>query len=423
MKTKNNKGMALVAAILMMVVIAVLGVAMVLLTSSETRKEVKSRMGGSALYIADAGIEKGIHRINAENYSSPFTVVIGTVTGEAVGEADVTVQPQGADLYKITSTGHVPDIASSREDRTIRAVVRIEPEQPEEAMRSVGPITVASNVDVVGSLRSNSWIKFNGGNHITEDENGTCSVITSTGTAKGVWMDGKVYWDGAGHYYIKSNGPTNASKGGDTDETGVYEESQISNGIVTVVENAGIEPIEAAEIPFYDLDLLKADAVAQDSVGHPTVFDAEKTYDTELNMAGKVHWYKNGVLFNKEILNSSGTILATGVHSDNTDYGISFKAANADIGDAGNFQKINLIVDNEAGEDKSINFNSNIYVQGYIYCPGDLSLPSNVHVRGVIEVGEDSDVSSNVEIIYDDIGYSLPGGGEGGVTVISWQEM
>ncbi|MEA3506623.1 MAG: pilus assembly PilX N-terminal domain-containing protein [Elusimicrobiota bacterium] len=421
----NNKGMALVAAILIMVVLALLGMAMVVLTSSETRKEVKSRLGTSALYIADAGIEKAIHRIKeGETGSFSFTVVVGTATGAAEGEADVTVNPQGGSQYEILSTGHVPSIADSRFDRTIRAVVEVEPEQPEEAMRSVGPITVASNVNVYGTLRSNSQISFAGGNHIYEDSNGNCDIMTSTGMGSGVYIPSskKVYWEDGGTYYVKSNGPTNDEIGSDQDTTGVFDESSMikNNGsIVKIVEGAGtVEEITPAEVPFYDSDAIES-AAENSGVEYGT----HQTYDntSQLDLAGQTHWFKDGVTINSNgfVETSSGTIYVTGGAGDtplewNDSVGSNF---------VDDFVKVNLIIDDQAGADKSIDFKSGIWTQGYVYCPGDLTLPSNVHVSGVIEVGTDSDVSSNVEIRYDEIGYEIPGGGSGGVTIISWEEL
>ena len=403
---RNNSGMALVGAILLMIVLVILGFAMVQLAGSETRREVQSRMRESALYVADAGIEKAIHDILNGDHQHSFTVRVGTYTGDLAGEADVEINLSGR-IYTLTSVGYSPSKGNPVAKRTVEVKGEIEPAQPQEALRAVGTISLAANVKVYGVIRSNEKVTFSGNNHVYPDSNGNAGVVTSS--PDGVDFAGNVTFHGDGPYYIRSSGPIDGQNNVTSEE-----------GAVIFEPNTYVEPIEEAEVPFYDLHLITAAAVASG-----TVYETHQTFNNEFDLGGKTHWFKGGVTFGARVI-GEGTILATGGQTGSHggvpyNRGISFPSANVDIGDKDDFQHINLIVDDLAGADATIYFNSNMYMKGYIYCPGNLNIPSKVEIKGVVEVGGDSNLSANTDIIFDTIGYEIPGG-SGGVTIISWTE-
>ncbi len=404
---KQNSGMALVSAILLMLVLVIFGFAMVQLAGSETRREVRSRMRESALYVADAGIEQAIHDILNGEHENSFTVQVGTYTGDLAGEADVEISLSGR-IYTMTSTGYSPTRDNPIGRRILEVKGEIEPEQPQEAMRAAGTIDLASNVKVYGVIRSNNKVTFSGNNHIYPDSNGNAGVVTSSND--GVDFAGSVEFHGAGPYYIRSAGPIEGTSNVTSEE-----------GAVIFEPDSYVEPMEEYDIPFYELYSITAAAVASS-----TVYETHQEFNTPFDLGGKTHWFKGGVTFKAEVT-GEGTILATGGQTGSHggvpyNRGISFPNASVNIGDSNDFQKINLIVDDLAGADATINFNSNIYMQGYVYCPGNLNIPSKVEIKGVVEVGGDSNLSSNTDIIFDTIAYEIPGGGSGGVNLISWAE-
>jgi hypothetical protein len=90
-KVKDNKGNTLLFAVGILFIVFFIGTSLVYLTNNESQKVVKSNKGNSALYVADAGIEKAMWELNRNSsYSGEegtslgdgqFTVVISTSAG------------------------------------------------------------------------------------------------------------------------------------------------------------------------------------------------------------------------------------------------------------------------------------------------------------------------------------------------------
>ena len=155
---KDEKGIALVLALILMVVLSILAVAMVFLGRYETGFLVKERLSDAALYIADGGVEFVINELQENlGYQGTEAHPVGNV-----GQFTVTVstQDQLANHYEITSIGFVPDAANPRETRTVSCVVNIVKGTPRFAVGAKEGITVAENTTIKGDLRSDGQIKL-----------------------------------------------------------------------------------------------------------------------------------------------------------------------------------------------------------------------------------------------------------------------
>ncbi len=410
---KDEKGIVLVLVLALLAVLSILAVAMVSLGRYETRFLVKERLSDSALYIADGGVEFAINELqNSTNYqgtSTPYSVA-------NVGQFSVSVstQDQLANHYEITSIGFVPDAANPRETRTISCVVNIVPGTPSFAVGAKEGITVAANVTVRGDLRSDGQIVLGNNVYIEPSSAGASdgSIYTSTGIAKGVDITGNLYMQPGRE--IKSRGPTNESMGGDTADTGIYDESRIKSGSPLIVE--GDTSGDTAPIGTYSsVDFTKLDAMDKVVYSTFTVI-SDPTFDLQ----GKVHKFEQGVEFasNIEFL-GQGTIWVTGGSSI---YGLELKS-NV-YGEGGGYADVNLIVSGGTWSGADIMINSNVKINGLISGTTQIDANSNVEINGVIESGGTINVDANVTIQWGELSFQVPLTGSPQTTIVSsWQEL
>ena len=412
---KDEKGIALVLALILIVVLSILAVGMVFLSRYETNFSVKERLSDSALYIADGGVEFAINELQGNiNYRGPTTYSVSNV-----GEFQVMVSTQGlpANHYRIDSGGFVPDATNPRETRTVRSVVNIVPGTPTYAVGARDGITVAANVTVRGDLRSDGQIVIGNNVYIQPSEPGASdgSVYTSTAIARGVDITGNLYMQPGRE--IKSRGPTNASMGGDTAETGIYDESRIKSGDPLIVEgdtSSDTNPLGA----YNSVDLVELDNMVEQDYTYSefTVIDAA-TFD----LAGKVHKFEQGVKFasNIEFL-GEGAIWVSG--GSGHDYGLEL-ASNV-YGPDGGYATVNLICSGGTWNEADIKISSNVKINGLISGSTEVEANANVDINGVIESGGTIDVDANVTIQWAPLGFQIPVTGSPAATVVrSWQEL
>ena len=409
---KDEKGIALVLALILMLVLSVLAVAMVFLGTSETKFLVKERLSDSALYIADGGVEYGINELqNDTNYRGPTSYSVANV-----GEFSVNVSTQGqpANHYVITSIGYVPDATNPRETRTVSSIVNIVPGTPTFAVGAKEGITVASNVTIKGDLRSDGQIVLGSNVYIEPSSAGANdgSIYTSTGIASGVNITGNLYMQPGRE--IKSRGPTNASEGADTSDTGIYNESKIKSGDPLIVEgdtSGDTDPLGS----FSSVDFTALDAMEQVTYSEFTVI-SDPTFD----LLGKVHKFEQGVRFDSNIeFLGQGTIWVTGGSGT---YGLEL-ASNV-YGEGGGYADANLIVSGGTWSGADIMINSNVKISGLISGTTQVDANSNVDIKGVIESGGTINVDANVTIEWGELSFQVPLTGFPQTTIVkSWQEL
>jgi len=411
---RDEKGIALVLALILLVVLSVLAVGMVFLSRYETRFSVKERLSDSALYIADGGVEFAINELQKDpNYQGSEAHSVGNA-----GQFTVSVSTQGlpANHYAITSTGFVPDAANPKEMRTVTCVVNIVPGTPTYAIGAKEGITVASNITIRGDLRSDGQITLGNNVFIEPSEPGASdgSIYTSTGMAKGVNITGNLYMQPGRE--IRSRGPTNAEMGGDTAGTGIYQESRIKAGDPLIVE--GDTSGDTAPIGSYN----SVDLAALDNMDK-IVYDAFQDYTSNetFYLDGKVHKFTEGVRFSSNItFEGEGTIWVSG--GSGRDYGLEL-CSNV-FGPDGGYASVNLICSGGTWNEADIKINSNVKINGLISGQTEVDANSNVQINGVIESGGTINVNSNVTIQWGEFGFQVPITGSPSATIVrSWQEL
>jgi len=410
---RGEKGIALVLAVVLLCVLSILAIAMVFLSRYETRFLVKEKLSDAALYIADGGVEYAINELQKDlSYRGPTTYTVG---GRGQFIVFVSTQGQPSDYYVITSTGYVPSISSARETRRVTSVVNIIPGTPSYAVGAKDGITVASNITVKGDLRSDGQIVLGSNVFIEPSEPGASdgSIYTSTGIAKGVYITGNLYMQPGRE--IKSRGPTNASQGGDTPGTGIYQESRIKSGDPLIVE--GDTSSDTASLgSFSSVDLGGLDSMDKIVYDNYMNYEANETFD----LAGKVHKFTQGVRFSSNItFVGEGTIWVTGGSGT---YGLEL-CSNV-YGPGGGYADVNLIVSGGTWTGADIMINSNVKINGLVSGKTEVDANSNVTIKGVIESGGTVNVNSNVTIEWSEFGFEVPIVGASPTTVVkSWQEL
>lgn len=411
---KEEKGMALVLVVALLCVLSVLALAMVFLGRHETKFVVRGKLSDAAFYIADGGVEYAINELQKDlSYRGPTTAFIGNR-----GEFCVIVSTQGqpANYYVITSTGYVPNAASFQEVRTLRSVVNIVPGTPSYAIGAKKGVNVASNITIKGDLRSDGQIVLGNNVFIEPSSPGASdgSIYTSTGMAKGVWITGNLYMQPGRE--IKSRGPTNASQGGDTPNTGIYQESGIKSGNPTIKEEDTSWDTKPSG-SFCSVDLAALDNM--DKVVYNDFMNYQSNETFYLN--GKVHKFTQGVKFSSSItFAGEGTIWVSG--GSGKDYGLEL-CSNV-FGPDGGYADVNLIVSGGTWSKTDIMINSNVKINGLISGTTEVDANSNVDIKGVIESGETISVNSNVTMEWSEFGFKVPIAGATPATLVkSWQEL
>jgi len=413
---KDEKGIALVLALVLLVILSVLAVAMVFLGRYETRFLVKGKLSDSALYIADGGIEYAINELQKS------TSYQGTSTPYAVGnrgEFEVSVSTQGQHHYLITSVGYVPDRDNPRETRTVASLVNIILGTPPYSVGAKEKITVAAGVTVKGDLRSDGQIELGNNCHIDPSEPGASdgSVYTSTGMASGVLINGNLYMQPGRE--IKSRGPTNEEKGGDTNETGIWEESNIKGEDILIVEKDTSSDTDKIE------NYCSVDTTALDGMDKEVYNDFMNISSDTFNLDGKVHKFEQGVKFASNItFIGEGTIWVSG--GSGHDYGLELcsNVHGPELNGEYDYAKVNLIVSGGTWDKADININSNVQINGLISGKTEINTDQKVDILGVMECDGSINVESNVTIQWGEFGFGVPTKGNEPKTIVkSWREL
>ncbi len=414
MVIKDEKGIALVLALILLLLLSILAVAMVSLGRYETNFLIKERLSDSALYIADGGVEYAISELQKDtSYRGPTTYSVGNA-----GQFSVSVSTNGqpANYYEITSVGHVPNATNPQETRTVNSVVNIVPGTPPYAVGAKDGITVASNITVRGDLRSDGQIVLGNNVFIEPSSPGASdgSIYTSTSIAKGVWITGNLYMQPGRE--IKSRGPTNASQGGDTPGTGIYQESRIKSGIPHICEgdtSADTNPLGS----YSSVDFTALDNMDKVVYGSYMNYESNETFD----LGGKVHKFTQGVRFSSNItFVGEGTIWVSGGSGHN--YGLEL-CSNV-FGPDGGPASVNLICSGGDWNEADIMINSNVKINGLISGSTEVDANANVEVQGVIESGGTVNINANVTIQWGEFGFEVPVVGSPAATVVmSWREL
>ena len=126
MKTKDGlmdqKGIALVVALVMLLVLTFVGVAAISLTSYEARIAGNERVYNNAFYAGDGGIENFRGRASTGEFvysvatSGSYQVAIGDCVSNVTWDKKVVVDPSSGEnkaVFKVTSEGVSPSFPTA----------------------------------------------------------------------------------------------------------------------------------------------------------------------------------------------------------------------------------------------------------------------------------------------------------------------
>ncbi|GEM_PF-3250839 len=417
---KNDRGMALVGVILLMLVLIIIAQAMIMLTRREARVEVEGRLKDIALYVADAGVEKAIHNINNDNFQPNFSFQhVGEETGGKMGEADVSVTQDGR-IYTINSTGYIPSQAEAEASRSINAVVEVSPGLPEFAAMVGGMSSFAANIEVEGVVFSNEPISIETNVTFVPDEKGNVGIYCADGSVLSIDIGTNFDFDpeneATGVREILARG-------------GINNSHRIPDGVnwKEYDDSDKTDPIDDTQILDANAMINSPDTYVNHDFGGDVTVDenGRATFETntDIHLNGGTYYYPGGVEFNSNVtLVGDGNIVAGGPDEGSDDHHAI--EINSNVKGDG---KVNFV---SAGGDwkdnKDININSNVDPHGVIQCPGDASISSFVEINGIVAVNGNLDAASNVAFHYEDDIFDAPlvdGSADAGVEMISWREM
>ncbi len=461
---KNDSGIVLVGAILLMFILVVLGQAMTMFVQFEATREIRGRRRESALYIADAGIERAIHIIKGGLTSSPgwhcgycctfchcfsprpigsttsysnFIENIGLRTGSKAGQVVVNITPLGNNRYRIDSTGYVPSTDTARGIRRIRAEVKVGRGVPNEAVTAGGKVSLNSNIDVFGIIFSNGPIDVGSNVTLRPDSNRNAALRSAS---RNTTLENPAAIDIGSNFRIdpdnKSTKEEIRARGEVDGNCNTDPNRDIIAGAPPVFENDTTDKTAPrAELSFIDeqaiLDSVKPQHINYDFGGRGRV--NLKTgrvrfgSNVDIFLNNGVYLFRSGVEFNSNInFHGKGTIIVDTTygsgHSGNYAYGIEF---NSNIRGAtrADHAQVNFIVLNGNWRKRDIKFNSNVRVEGLMQGAADIKANSNIHIKGIVIAGGDFEMNSNITIEYREPVFALPSKTAGGVTLLSWREI
>ncbi|MEW6161757.1 MAG: PilX N-terminal domain-containing pilus assembly protein [Nitrospirota bacterium] len=195
---KDKRGIALVAALLVLLALSIIGVVAVNTTVTDTKISGNLKDIKQAFYLADAGISHAGYLLQ-QNIGSwdtylPSPFIDTTILG--AGSYSVTISNIGTTVKKVVSTG----IASTEAKAVIEAVFIRAPFSPDNAIITNGNIEISGNPTIAGS---------NGGVHSNKDlEIRGSPNIAQTASASGTASPSPPYISGAPTLDIPTINPT-----------------------------------------------------------------------------------------------------------------------------------------------------------------------------------------------------------------------
>jgi hypothetical protein len=428
---KKDSGAALVGSLLLMIILLLLGQAMIFTSRQEIKNEVRSRMGDTSLYIAEAGVERAIVNMN-NDLIIDFSEQIGSGTGGVKGAVEVNLTNLG-DTYQIDSTGYVPSTSSPRFQRTLRVVVKINPGLPEQAISIGGVGNISSNVTVKGAIFSEGPLTVESNVDLVPDDNGNCALysaseFTTADVEAGIEIATNFEIDPSNETTteeIRVRGEVDGNEAGDPNGDNVVGDPPIyENDTSNKTESKG------EDISFLDETALLASVTHVDhTFGGAGVPDANGTmvFSDDIDLNSGVYLYTAGVVFEQAMnISGQGTIVVctstVNGGNDNADYGIEMRQ-NIFGPDPNTYAEVNLIVlDGDWGV-TDVKITQNIMIRGLIQGAADINVSSNVDVKGIMIAGGNLDVSSNIDVEYEEPVFAVPSKESAGVTFISWEDL
>jgi Tfp pilus assembly protein PilX len=228
----NERGMALVTALLLLTVLAILITVSTQWAASDVHRTAQYTKSRTAFYIAEAGIQTALHELNYTSGVAPGAASNGfgdELDGTTTNWGPYSNVSYGGGTFTVTMEDNVPGSSTDSDETvilsstgvrngvsvTIEALIHRGTYEADHAIITEGDLTASGNISVLGtagSIHSNEDLNINGSTAtITE---GATGVVTCTGVgciASGVdheeipTVNLSVYKPYA-NYILKSNG-------------------------------------------------------------------------------------------------------------------------------------------------------------------------------------------------------------------------
>ncbi|RLC37963.1 MAG: hypothetical protein DRH33_05410 [Candidatus Nealsonbacteria bacterium] len=185
----NQKGMALLTTLIFVFILVTFAVALLTMTSNDTKLSTLHRDSTRAFYLAEAGIEKALWYLNTPvnlggkglNWPTDSGVTIEEGTSNEYFKVTVQYEPVGeTDTIKITSIGTVKEGKYSSGKRTVVVTAKI-------GISSYSDVSYDHAIFTDSSMTLNGSISINGSIHANGDliNNGTIDLQNGSASASG----------------------------------------------------------------------------------------------------------------------------------------------------------------------------------------------------------------------------------------------
>ncbi|PKP59122.1 hypothetical protein CVT91_07245 [Candidatus Atribacteria bacterium HGW-Atribacteria-1] len=200
----NQKGMALLATLIFVFILVTFAVALLTMTSNDSKLSTLQRDSTRAFYLADAGIDKALWYLNTPKDQGgkdmylwrPPTSPVGQFTeGTPLEYYEISIYDIGGstDRIEITSVGTVKEGKYSAGKRTVivTAEIGISPTSNvsyDHAIFTDSNMTLNGGISISGSIHSNGDITNNGTINL---QNGSATAVGSTNLGTSLGEDGR----------------------------------------------------------------------------------------------------------------------------------------------------------------------------------------------------------------------------------------
>lgn len=161
---KNNKGVALIMALMVFAIAGVLAISLSAVVSHQAKMELRQTDSAILFYGAEAGIEMARYYVkNTSNWLATYPATF-PINNKSIGSTTVTVTVSGPidDFYTVSSTASWPDSNLTR-------TVSIRAKPPEASSMSEytffinnGFLDIGPRTEIWGKIHSNKNIKISG---------------------------------------------------------------------------------------------------------------------------------------------------------------------------------------------------------------------------------------------------------------------
>ena len=372
----NQKGMALITTLIFIFVLVSFSIALLVMTSNDSKLSTLHRESTRAFYLAETGVDKALWYLNTpddqggkglnwrtiDEIGDPVPFIYPSVTASEHYNLTVLADPSGdPEIIVIKSTGKV--LGGGEYDKGTRVVeVKLE--------KGVTPSESAVYNYALMTFGEDSDMTFNG--HVTIEGD-----VHSNGDITGNGFDPEDDVDGDMSYTGDSN-----------------------------LSGTNVEEIdELQDFPTIDWDYYE-DNAAQ-------VYDTDTAYEIGNEELYGIHYFKGDVIIKNDLL-VVGTIVVEGsiTVSGNPDITLLPDAA------------ISLVMISSG----KITLNGNVHVEGIIHTEGEIELNGTTNVEEGAILAEDgviNGVGADTKIVYDTDNQDqpVPGTGIPVWKIASWQEV